>query len=75
MPGLVRVRLVNRGTVPHYARLVWAKLQGKRHRVRVCVGEPIEPARFRGEIDSSWAARGAITRLRRPFSESEARRP
>jgi 1-acyl-sn-glycerol-3-phosphate acyltransferase len=61
--------------VPHYARLVWGKLQGKRRRVRVCVGEPIEPARFRSEIDCSWAARSAIAKLRRPFSELEAQRP
>jgi len=59
--------------LPHYARLVWGKLQGKRRRVRVCVGEPIDPARFRGEIDSSWAARSAIAKLRRPFSERPAR--
>ena len=60
--------------LPHYARLIWGKLQGKRRRVRVSVGEPIDPGGFRSEIDSSWAARSAIARLRRPFSELEARR-
>lgn len=61
--------------LPHYARLVWGKLQGRRRRVRVCVGDAIDPARFRSEIDSSWAARSAIATLRRPFSEFAARRP
>lgn len=60
--------------LPHYARLLWRRLRGKRLNVRVSVGEPIDPAQFRSEMDSSWAARSAIAALRRPYSGLELRR-
>jgi lyso-ornithine lipid O-acyltransferase len=62
------------GFVPHYGRLLWGQLQGRRQRVRVCVGEPIASAQFQSEIESSWAARRAIARLRRPYAEPEPQR-
>jgi 1-acyl-sn-glycerol-3-phosphate acyltransferase len=60
--------------LPHYGRLIWSKLQGQRRRVRVCIGEPIDAGQFQSEIESSWAARSAIARLRRPYSELEPQR-
>jgi lyso-ornithine lipid O-acyltransferase len=61
--------------LPHYGGLVWSKLQGKRRRVRVCMGEPLVVGPFESEIASSWAARAAIAGLRRPYAELEPRRP
>ena len=61
------------GFLPHYGRILWGKLQGRRPKVRVCVGEPIEPARFQSEIAASFAARSAIVQLRRPFSGAGAK--
>jgi lyso-ornithine lipid O-acyltransferase len=60
--------------LPHYGRLLWRRLLGKRLNVRVSVGEPIDPARFRSEMDFSWAARSALAALRRPYSRLEPRR-
>ena len=62
------------GFLPHYGRIIWGKLQGKRRKVRVCVGEPIDPVRFQSEIAASFAARSAIAQLRRPYAEPEPRR-
>jgi 1-acyl-sn-glycerol-3-phosphate acyltransferase len=61
--------------LPHYGRVLWGKLRGRRRRVRVCVGEPLEPARYPSEIAASFAARRAIAQLRRPFSGLEPRLP
>jgi len=60
--------------LPHYGRLLWRKLQGKRRQVRVCMGQPIDAGQFQSEIESSWAARSAIARLRRPYAELESSR-
>jgi len=59
------------GFLPHYGRIVWGKLRGKRREVRVCVGEPIDPELFQSEIASSVAARSAIAQLRRPYAAVE----
>jgi 1-acyl-sn-glycerol-3-phosphate acyltransferase len=53
--------------LPHYSKLLLGKLQGQSCKVRVAVGELLDPARFRSELDLCWATRGAITRLRRPY--------
>jgi 1-acyl-sn-glycerol-3-phosphate acyltransferase len=63
------------GFLPHYGRMIWSKLQGRRRRVSVSIGEPIEAGQFQSEIESSWAARSAIARLRRPYAELEPQRP
>jgi len=57
----------NDAFLPHYSRLLLGKLQGQSCKVRVAVGELLDPARFRSELDLCWATRGAITRLRRPY--------
>jgi lyso-ornithine lipid O-acyltransferase len=61
--------------LPHYGRMLWGRLRGKRLAVRVCVGEPIDAARFCSEIESSWAARNAIAALRRPYLGETTQRP
>jgi len=53
--------------LPHYGKLLLGKWQRQSCKVRVAVGEPLEPARFHSELDLCWATRGAITRLRRPY--------
>ena len=63
------------GFLPHYGRMIWSKLQGRRRRVSVSIGEPIDAGQFQSEIESSWAARSAIARLRRPYAELEPQRP
>jgi len=60
--------------LPHYGRILWGRAQGKRLNVRVCVGWAIDPGQFQSEIESSWAARGAITALRRPYATGMAPR-
>jgi 1-acyl-sn-glycerol-3-phosphate acyltransferase len=53
------------GFLPHYARLWWAS---GRRRVRVSVGQPLEPTAYRSDLDLGWAARAGITLARRPYS-------
>lgn len=51
--------------LPHYARAWWS---GRSRRVRVSLGEPLDPAGYRSELDLCWASQRAITLGRRPFS-------
>ena len=51
--------------LPHYAKLWWKR----RRTVRVCVGEPLDPGRYKSELDLGFAARRDISALRRPFAE------
>jgi lyso-ornithine lipid O-acyltransferase len=55
--------------LPHYAKVWWAR--GSR-RVRVSVGEPLQPEHYRSEIDLSCAARESIARARAPYADVEA---
>jgi lyso-ornithine lipid O-acyltransferase len=58
--------------LPHYGRVLWGRLRGKKSlNVRVCVGDPIDPAQYCSDLDSSWAARRAIAALRRPYPDAE----
>ncbi|HKO92975.1 MAG TPA: lysophospholipid acyltransferase family protein [Polyangiaceae bacterium] len=57
--------------LPHYSKLLWGKLRGQSCKVRVAVGDLLDPARFRSELDLCWATRGAITRLRHPYPALE----
>lgn len=66
-PGLCWVG--DDGFLPHYARLWWSS---GRRRVRVCVGQPLEPAAYRSDLDLGWAARAAITLARRPYVADRA---
>jgi lyso-ornithine lipid O-acyltransferase len=50
--------------LPHYAKLWWSS---GRRRVRVCVGQPLEPGAYRSDLDLGWVARAGITRARRPY--------
>lgn len=52
------------GFLPHYAKLWWSS---GRRRVRVSVGQPLEPASYRSDLDLGWAARAGITLARRPY--------
>ncbi len=55
------------GFLPHYAKVWWT---GGPRRVRVSVGQPLHPGDYRSELDSSWAARESIARLRRPYASA-----
>lgn len=50
--------------LPHYARSWWG---GRSRRVRVSVGQPLDPAAYRSELDLSWAAQRSIAQGRAPF--------
>jgi 1-acyl-sn-glycerol-3-phosphate acyltransferase len=52
--------------LPHYARFWW----GLGRRVRVSVGEPIDPSASGSELELSWAVRRAICGTRRPFARA-----
>lgn len=54
--------------LPHYARVCWA---GGPRRVRVSVGQPLQPEDYRSELDLSWAARESIVRGRAPYAEAD----
>ncbi|HVZ34194.1 MAG TPA: lysophospholipid acyltransferase family protein [Polyangiaceae bacterium] len=56
--------------LPHYAKLCLGTLQGKRRKVRVALGEALDPAQFRSELDLCCAARMRIAELRRPYAKS-----
>jgi 1-acyl-sn-glycerol-3-phosphate acyltransferase len=50
--------------LPHYARVWWT---GRSRRVRVSVGQPLDPSQYRSELDLSWAAQRSIALGRSPF--------
>ncbi len=54
--------------LPHYARF-WC---GLGRRVRVCIGEPIDPSGFGSELELSWRVRQGICSTRRPFASHAA---
>lgn len=56
------------GFLPHYAKLWWSQ---RRWRVRLSVGQPLEPSAFRSELDLAWAARTRIGLLRQPYASSQ----
>ena len=51
--------------LPHYARVWWG---GGPRRVRVSVGAPLSPERYRSELDLSFAAQTSIARGRAPYA-------
>jgi 1-acyl-sn-glycerol-3-phosphate acyltransferase len=53
--------------VPHYFRMCLGKLSGKPQSVRISIGDALDAASFRSEIDLCFAAQRAIASLRRPY--------
>jgi lyso-ornithine lipid O-acyltransferase len=63
------------GFLPHYVKLC---LSPGPRRVRVSLAAPLDPARYRSDLDLCWAARDAIAAVRRPYACSRGdaqRRP
>jgi 1-acyl-sn-glycerol-3-phosphate acyltransferase len=58
--------------VPHYFRMCLGKLSGKSTNVRISIGDALEPASFRSDIDLCFAAQRAIGSLRRPYVAAAA---
>jgi 1-acyl-sn-glycerol-3-phosphate acyltransferase len=58
--------------VPHYFRMCLGKLSGKPNNVRVSIGDALDPASFRSELDLCFAAQRAIASLRRPYVDAAA---
>jgi 1-acyl-sn-glycerol-3-phosphate acyltransferase len=55
--------------LPHYARLCWSQ---RRWRVRVCIGDPLDPASFDSDVALSCAAQSSIARMRAPYPAASA---